>query len=459
MNLYLLLVKCLTALKEESELSLAYLFGGQPHDIDFLRLKKKFSGFFLQSLIFIFIILKKFNLRSNSQSQKSIYAYAESANQYNALSSTILKILENNDEIKLTTENSIKVDEQVKQYSQPLKASFKVIFTALVIFIIKAPSLYFSLKNASKHKKSRFYINQFYLSYFYLPYFLDELKKSKPMFVLMSNDINVACRSLKLAAKTLNIKSVYLQHGSVSKIYPPLEHNYIFLDGQASLEIYRACENDNYKNLNKYLDRKIFLSGNKKNLKKLELNKNQIGIAVNRLDDLENIKILCSNLIKSGYNVRLRFHPGMINLIKKNFINIFKNNSSFECIDPEQESISEFCGNIFCLIAGNTSTHLEAAICGVIPIYFNSINVDYQYDYYSFVKNGLSYEANSVQDILSIINKIQSNQLKLNNNAVNYFSSTFQTQWQGREGELVASHLLSISRNIDPKELFGYTTI
>ena len=460
MNLYSLLVKCFCALKEESESRLAYIYGGQSTDIiDFLKLNKKFPGFFLQSLVFFFTILKKFNFKSNTGTSKFIYAYAESANQYEALSSVILEILKKDYEIKLTTENSIMVDEQIKQYRQPLKASLKVIFTALLLFIVKAPSLYFCLKKMPKYKNNKFFINQFYLSYFYLPYFLDELEKSKPMFVLMSNDINVSCRCLKLAAKKLNIKSIYLQHASVSKRFPPLEHDYIFLDGQASLETYRACQVNDSKNLNKYSERKIFLSGIKKNLKKLNLNKDQIGIAINRTDNLKATEMLCSYLIELGYNVRFRFHPGTRNSVKINFLDIFKNNSNFECIDTKYESISEFCGNIFCLIAGNTSTHLEAAICGVVPIYFNNTGSDDQDDFYNYVKKGLSYKAKSFQDILSLIDKIQKNQLKINDKVINYFSSTFQTQWQNKESKIVASHILNISKNVDPKELFGYTNI
>ena len=132
MNLYLLLINSLDALKEESELSLAYLFGGQSNDIDFLKLKKKFPGFFLQGLIFIFIIFKKFYFKKNSGSSKFIYAYAESANQYNALSQTILKTLENGYQIQLTTENFIKLDEPVKRHSQPLKAGLKIILTCIL---------------------------------------------------------------------------------------------------------------------------------------------------------------------------------------------------------------------------------------------------------------------------------------------------------------------------------------
>jgi hypothetical protein len=262
-----------------------------------------------------------------------------------------------------------------------------------------------------------------------------------------------------LAAKRLNIKSIYLQHASVSKRFPPLEHDYIFLDGQASLETYRACQVNDSERPDKFNEKKIFLSGIKKNLKKLNLNKNQIGIAVNRTDNLKASKMLCNNLIELGYNVRFRFHPGTRNSVKVNFLDIFQNQPRFECIDSKHESISEFCGNIFCLIAGNTSTHLEAAICGVVPIYFNNTGSEDQDDFYGYVKKGLSYKANSLQDIILLIDKIKKNQLRINDRVVNYFSSTFKTQWQNKESKIVASHILNISKNVDPKELFGYTNI
>jgi len=458
MSFFLILKKCLDAFKVESELNLAYLYGKKSKVINKLQLKKKFSGPFFQFLIFLFYTIKKLSFFSSKESKKFIYAYAESNNQYTSISRTILKFLEKKYEIHLVNENFVQIDEQLKKYTKPLQINLKLFCVILLLFALKAPLLHINLKRLSNSKEISYFINQFYMSYFYLPYFLDQLYKYKPKFVLMSNDTNVSCRSLKLAAEILNIKTVYLQHSSVSTLFPPLGHNYIFLDGQASLDIYHKNEIDNSLNLKKNSVRHIFLSGNKRKLIKLDLNKkDQIGIAINRLDDLEIFKKICFKLINLGFKVRIRFHPGTSNLIKNKFINIFKNNSLFQYKDTNKESVSDFFGNLCCLIGGESGIHLEAAICGVVPIYYKT-QADF-YDMSGFVKYGIAYEANKAKDIVSIINKIKLNKLKVNKSAVKYFSSTFLTEWQGREDELVVNHLLSIFKNIDPKELYGYNCL
>lgn len=455
MSFFLILKKCLDAFKVESELNLAYLYGEKSKVINKLQLKKKFSGPFFQFFIFLFYTIKKLSFLNSKKSNKFIYAYVESNNQYTSISGTIIKFIEKNYEIHLINESFVQIDEKLKKYSKPIQINFKLFCVILLLFVLKAPLLYINLKKLSNYKEISYFINQFYMSYFYLPYFLDQLCKYKPQFVLMSNDINVSCRSLKLAAEILNIKTVYLQHGSISTLFPPLGHNYVFLDGQASLDIYHKNEIDNSLNLKKNSERHIFLSGNKRKLIKLDLNKkDQIGIAINRLDDLEIFEKICFELINLGFKVRIRFHPGTSNSIKNKFINTFKNKPFFRCKDSNKESISDFFGNLCCLISGESGIHLEAAICGVVPIYYKT-KADF-YDMFGFIKYGIAYEANKAKEIVSIVNKIKLNKLKVNKSAVKYFSSTFLTEWQGREDELVANHILSISKNIDPKKLYGY---
>ena len=100
-------------------------------------------------------------------------------------------------------------------------------------------------------------------------------------------------------------------------------------------------------------------------------------------------------------------------------------------------------GNIGWLIAGNSSIHLEAAIAGVMPIYYELSPPDHS-DYYGYVKHGLTQKAASVPEVLKIIEETQDNHTP-NAGAVRYYSDTYLTEWDGKEGELVAECLKALA--------------
>ena len=106
--------------------------------------------------------------------------------------------------------------------------------------------------------------------------------------MITSNDHNVPNRCMLAVAHHLGIKTVYLQHASVSPIFPALRVNYAFLDGQCALDIYRQCEpNQPNTNRNAPLP-KVILSGQKKHVKRSEKSQSTlIGVAFNVLDDAE----------------------------------------------------------------------------------------------------------------------------------------------------------------------------
>jgi hypothetical protein len=57
----------------------------------------------------------------------------------------------------------------------------------------------------------------------------------RPRFLVVSNDHNPINRALTLLALKLGVKSIYMQHASVSERFPPLRFNYAFLDGEKAL--------------------------------------------------------------------------------------------------------------------------------------------------------------------------------------------------------------------------------
>ena len=62
------------------------------------------------------------------------------------------------------------------------------------------------------------------------------LKKYNPKILFLSNDHSPFNRCLLHHSKSMGIKTIYMQHASVSDKFPPLEFDYSLLDGQESFE-------------------------------------------------------------------------------------------------------------------------------------------------------------------------------------------------------------------------------
>jgi hypothetical protein len=246
-------------------------------------------------------------------------------------------------------------------------------------------------------------------------------------------------------AHQLGIKTIYLQHASVSPIFPALRVNYAFLDGQCALDIYRQCEPNQPATARHVPTPQVILSGQKKHLHKSDNgNTSLIGVALNSLDGAAASIEFIETLARENLQVRLRWHPGQAPADIRQFRNAFSGNPRVSVSDPRQEPIADFMKPLGWLIAGNSSIHLEAALAGVMPIYYELTPPDHP-DYYGYVKNGLSQRFDSVEGVLALVKSTRCNHHP-NTAAVRYYSATYLTQWEGREGELVAECLAKLSR-------------
>ena len=74
----------------------------------------------------IIFLPKKLSFLNSKKSNKFIYAYVESNNQYTSISGTIIKFIEKNYEIHLINESFVQIDEKLKKYSKPIQINFKL---------------------------------------------------------------------------------------------------------------------------------------------------------------------------------------------------------------------------------------------------------------------------------------------------------------------------------------------
>ncbi|MCR8913703.1 hypothetical protein FDP08_05875 [Marinobacter panjinensis] len=325
-----------------------------------------------------------------------------------------------------------------KQRYIPFTFSILDVFKSLILIFRNGSSLYKEIRE--KHPAAiDFYLDNFFGVYTYLIYFHRVLHQINPDFVITANDHNSSNRSLLAVAHYLRIKTVYLQHASVSTLFPALRVDYAFLDGQSAWDTYKQCEPNQPVSGRNVPDTQVILSGQKKHLRVNESMTDVVGVALNALDDADAAIEFVEGLAANGRKVCVRWHPGQPERQIRRYRAAFAYNKMVELSDPKKEPVSDFFLRIGYVVAGNSSIHLEAALAGILPIYYELTPADIP-DYYGYVKHGLSRFAKTLDEVSRLIEASEGHH-KPDVEAVRYYSSTYLTDWDGREGELVAECL------------------
>lgn len=432
-------------LKGEPELWLAYLQGQQLENLPHLTGKKsRYRGLSLQLSKFSYLLIRRWRPFSsnNINYNASYFFFAGTSNQIDSLNSTIDALRKRGAVvIAVAPKNLINCPDREERYT-PLTLKFSDLLKTLLLVMIRGPSLYQELKKLHPEAVSGWYAD-FCFVYAYLCYFQRILSLTLPEFVVTANDHSVPNRCMIAVAHQMGIETAYLQHASVSKFFPALRVNYAFLDGQSALNTYRQCEKNQPDTDRQAPLPKIFLSGQKKSIirnndKDIEC----IGIALNSLDDIDIAIGFISQISDIGYNLFIRWHPAQTEYDIKKIRDLSERESIVILSDPKKEPVSSFLSRITWLVAGNSSIHLEAVLAGVSSVYYELTPVSNP-DYYGYVKNGLALEVSSVEEFNNLV-KCGMSISSESKDFIRYYSSTYKTEWEGREGELVAKTLESL---------------
>lgn len=440
----------LSLLLEEDELWLSYLPGKKLHDLKSLSsFKPKVRGTVLQVIYLLFLILRRIRIRlgRGNHAKCEYFFFASSLNQFSALKGSIKEITKTNASIKIMVSRPFSSFGEFDAitdvvYFSPLDfLKFSFVFVIRFLYVMRA---------TKKNKRLRTdFLSSLCMSQIYLIYFGKILDELDPSFVIVSNDHSVSNRALLLVARRKKIATVYMQHASVSRFFPALNMDYVFLDGESALEIYRECESNISPKARKTTASAIVLSGQKKEVGSDCLNsKMAVGVAVNIVDDVAEVRNLVCLLAAQDFQVVVRFHPRM--LMEKSTIEAVKCFSNLEKVsvsDSRKSSVKEYFQTLSVLVAGNSSIHLEAALASVVPIYYEFGIVENS-DYYGYVRNNVSHKAASPQEIYYIVAHVLDGRKGIDAEAVRHYSATYHTSWQGREGELVAKCLRRLSSGL-----------
>ena len=172
---------------------------------------------------------------------------------------------------------------------------------------------------------------------------------------------------------------------------------------------------------------------------------NRIGVAINSLDNLLKVKILCSELIEKGYDdLLLRPHPAIEKTV--DWEPFAKMGVRFSL--PSKETSFPFLNRISCLISNESGIHLDAAMLGIPSILYNLSDFGLL-DWYGFVRTGLIPLAETNKDMLSFL-KIHK---EVNDDLVQYYVASHKTHLQGKVGEVIGEYLCTIINDKSTDEL------
>lgn len=256
-------------------------------------------------------------------------------------------------------------------------------------------------------------------------------KNSHIKVTVFANDHTSPIRSVIQAAKDCSISTLYTQHASVTKLFPPLIFDYNFLDGKESFEKYLDCGK---------ITGSVFLSGSPRfdyicNIQEKE--RNSIGIAFNILDDVKKVYKTCSFLVDHKFTIEVRPHPRQRGIDWKPFKEL-----GISISNPVAESPFDFLNRQRCIIAGSSSIHLDSALMRVPSIIYNWTNGSLR-DSYGYCVNNLVLSVNSDDELVDILHNISLQPKEL----VQYYVSSFGTSFQGKTSLLIAGFIDALVDN------------
>ena len=384
-------------------------------------------------------------------------AYAGTSNQLAALRSTVEALQGAGERLLVVAPNTLlsERDQRDSTYGN-MRTGREEWWQALLLSALRFPTV---LGQAIRVRKGRLGARIIGLSsaHHHLVYFGRLLWQVEPSFVIVSNDHNVENRCLIAVARARNIKTVYLQHASVSAVFPALNFDYAFLDGQAALAVYRQCEQNLSPSDSLRSERHVILSGQKKKLprEKREKTGGAVGLAINSLDSLEEAGRLVRFLSSEDVPLKIRWHPAILRSVRVKYLEDW-GRYSVSYSDPGEEDVGQFLEGLVALIAGNSGIHLEASLCGVPSLYFE-MGPATEKDYYGFIAQGLVVSCPDLDALSGSIATAFRGGLRVNAEANRHYSATFGTLWEGREGELVGLCLASLLHtNRLPGDLNGH---
>ena len=275
-----------------------------------------------------------------------------------------------------------------------------------------------------------FAFHEYWLTYGHFIMLVNFFKNADVKVAIVANDQYLRTRLIPYVCDFICIKSVYIQHASVSLDFPRLIFNFALLEGRDSL--------DKYLKIGK-IDSEVFLLGSSKEPELDEIcTKDRvynIGICFGLIDDISKVEKLIQEVLVSFdcSNIFLRPHPRES---REAFLHemISKYNIGFS--DSKNEQVSIFFNKVECIIASESNIHLEAVLQNIYSIYHQLTENDRQkYDVYGFLSAKLINDFTDINLLREILFKLKKEKPNVRSNA-RYYNDTIGTKFEGKSDVL-----------------------
>ena len=313
------------------------------------------------------------------------------------------------------------------------------------VYMYAYPYIFKLIREYRKAKPDDKHIIRFFFAKFWRMYGCKRMaekmiQKYHPQLIILANDHLEMNRTLMEVANEQGVKTMYVQHASITDKFPPLHFTYSMLDGADSYLKYKGVGD---------MSGNIYLSGGVRFdavCKHITRKNTMFGVAINKIDDEEIIKDICLKLYDryafKGVQIVLRPHPRMDQELWKVWCN--KNSIQFSC--SSEQSSFEFLSNLSFLISNQSSIHLDAAMNHVPSVIFN-MSTSKVLDHYGYKAKALVPSATTIKELFEIIDDIDN--YKYVTSAVRYFNSSFNAPFEGRVASMIADLINTIVEDKD----------
>lgn len=260
------------------------------------------------------------------------------------------------------------------------------------------------------------------------------LRRYRPRAIVFANDHNTDPRALLLAARDLQVPTVYIQHASVSTSFPPLAFDLNLLEGQDARDKYRTC--------GPITGQVRFIGMPKADAflreKNLSPTIRRIGVCTNTMDELEAIRVLLVVLREHfpDWVISLRPHPSD----HRDFSFLHAIQGPVRLSDSKTEPVFAFLKNQDALVAADSSIHLEATMLNILSIYFRFGKSKFKYDYYGYVHNNLVEAAPDLPALLALLKRYAASRPLVYEKA-RYYNAVVGTALEGKSHQLAIQYL------------------
>lgn len=324
--------------------------------------------------------------------------------------------------------DSVFVAGQSKNIGRYHKEVARLSLRRKVLYYYKFPFHLFQFLRYRRKSTLRFYDLLYDATGFYEVYYR-KLQQYRPAAVVFANDHNADTRAMLLAAKDLGIKTIYIQHASVSTLFPPLSFDLNLLEGQDSLDKYRQCGP---------IAGRVELVGMPKADLYIPYRNTgtticTVGIGCNIMDEMVELEKLLRVLSDRlpHLEIILRPHPRDT----RSFARLAGAGPNIRISDSRAVAAFDYLRQVDVQVSGISGIHLEAVLLNVWSIYYDFSPTQKIDDYYGFIRHGLVDVAETPEKLVHMLQKHLNAKPDVLGRA-KYYSATLGSPYDGRSAEI-----------------------